>query len=121
MTNANKMPVLFIGHIYITTSTKRRIPRNAYREGLRRHTCGDWGDLESEEARFNDAALKNGNRILSAYGEGRHRFWIVTESDRSITTVLLPEDCKDNPHFLRGTHQDTSDSPTNHTMKGTNE
>lgn len=121
MTNVSKVPVLFIGHIYITTNTKRRIARNAYQEGLRRHVCGDWGDLESEETRFNDAALKNGGRILSAYGEGMHRFWIVTESDRSITTILLPEDCKEVPHFLKGTHQGLSGSPTNHTTKGTNE
>jgi hypothetical protein len=61
---------------------------------LRRHHCGDWGDALGEEDReANDAALTDGSRILSCYqvGGGR-RIYIITEWDRSLTTVLLPEE-----------------------------
>jgi hypothetical protein len=60
--------------------------------GLARHVRGDWGNVCQEDAEANEDALRNGERLLSAYGEGERRFWIITEADRSITTVLLPED-----------------------------
>ena len=41
---------------------------------------------------LNDQALKDGGRLLSVYGTGERRFWIITESDRSATTVLMPDD-----------------------------
>lgn len=60
---------------------------------LTRHVCGDWGDLSDEDRQRNDAALKSGGRLLSAYHTmGGEKFWIITEADRSCTTVLLPED-----------------------------
>lgn len=56
-----------------------------------RHAHGDWGDLDAEDRQANDDALKNGSRIFSAYttpdGE---KVWLITESDRSATTLLLP-------------------------------
>jgi hypothetical protein len=62
-------------------------------EYLNRHVQGDWGDLGLEDKRANDRALAFGARILSAYdlptGE---RLWIITEADRSATTILLPEE-----------------------------
>ena len=59
---------------------------------LRRHRQGDWGDLLPEDAIANDLALEQGGRLFSAYGLGRDRFWIITEADRSVTTVLMAED-----------------------------
>jgi hypothetical protein len=60
---------------------------------LTRHKRGDWGDLEAEDKAANDAAVKDGDRILSAYVmvDGT-KFWIITEADRSVTTILLPEE-----------------------------
>ncbi len=60
---------------------------------LHRHHCGDWGDLDDCDKRMNEDALKEGDRILSHYklGDGR-RIYIITESDRSSTCVLLPEE-----------------------------
>ena len=60
---------------------------------LHRHHCGDWGDLDAEDKETNETALKDGERLLSCYqfGEGR-RIYIITERDRSVTTVLLPEE-----------------------------
>ncbi len=60
---------------------------------LRRHHGGDWGDLDAHDRRANDAALKNGTRLLSSYPVGeRRRVWILTEADRATTTILLPEE-----------------------------
>jgi len=59
---------------------------------LRRHSEGDWGDLLPEDAIANDLALERGGRLFSAYGLGRDRFWVITEADRLLTTVLLAED-----------------------------
>lgn len=60
---------------------------------LRRHAAGDWGAVCPEDARENDRALAAGNRLLSAYFTLREvKLWIITEADRSVTTILLPED-----------------------------
>jgi len=59
---------------------------------LERHRSGDWGDLCAEDAEANDAAVKHGGRLLSSYKVGEEVVWIITESDRSVTTLLLPED-----------------------------
>jgi hypothetical protein len=60
---------------------------------IHRHHCGHWGDLDSEDKETNEQALKVGARILSCYqvGGGR-RIYIITEADRSVTTVLLAEE-----------------------------
>jgi hypothetical protein len=60
---------------------------------LSRHLCGDWGDLSAEDRVQNDLALKTGLRVLSCYVlPGNGTVWIITEWDRSMTTVLLPGD-----------------------------
>lgn len=56
---------------------------------LDRHARGDWGDLDHEDARLNDAALIHGTRLLSAYLVAGEKVWIITEWDRSRTTILL--------------------------------
>ena len=62
-------------------------------ESLNRHANGDWGDLYEEDKRENEIALKEGFRILSAYErEGLPKIWIITEADRSATTVLFPDE-----------------------------
>jgi hypothetical protein len=59
-----------------------------------RHASGDWGDLSDDDRDLNERALaKGGERIFSAYApRGGRRVWIITEADRSVTTVLLPEE-----------------------------
>jgi len=61
---------------------------------LWRHQCGDWGAVCAEDAQSNKYAVAVGARILSAYelGSRRERLWIITEADRSVTTLLLPAD-----------------------------
>jgi hypothetical protein len=60
---------------------------------LVRHSAGDWGDLDQDDKAENESAVKDGLRILSAYllTDGT-RFWVITEADRSATTILLPEE-----------------------------
>ena len=62
-------------------------------EFLTRHMSGDWGEVPEEDKTENEVSLLNGYRILSAYrtklGE---RLWLLTEEDRSVTTILLPEE-----------------------------
>lgn len=60
---------------------------------LKRHLAGDWGAVDSHDRCANDAALKHGTRLFSAYTlPGGCRVWIITEADRSSTCILLPED-----------------------------
>jgi hypothetical protein len=61
---------------------------------LARHIQGDWGDLSVEDLAANELALLTGKRLLSSYDlpDGRCKIWIITEADRSVTTILLPEE-----------------------------
>ena len=57
---------------------------------LRRHIAGDWGDLDAEDRNENDRSLGDGCRLLSAYTLSTGtRLWVITEADRSATTILL--------------------------------
>ena len=60
---------------------------------LMRHLQGDWGDLDDEDAKQNEFSLDNKQRLLSSYNlPGSGKVWVITEWDRSVTTILLPED-----------------------------
>src|SRR3954464_6644042 len=62
-------------------------------EFVERHVRGDWGQLSEHDRLANEAALVNGSRILSSYiVVGNERVWCLTEADRSVTTLLRPED-----------------------------
>ena len=65
-------------------------------DSVKRHLNGDWGDMDSEDKKANDLALKDGSRIFSAYN-GIKKIWIITEAEgeesiRSVTTVLFPDE-----------------------------
>jgi hypothetical protein len=61
---------------------------------LRRHAAGDWGELSEEDRQENELSVKEGFRILSSYALPRTglKLWIITEADRSATTLLLPDE-----------------------------
>jgi len=59
---------------------------------LARHVSGDWGDVSPDDAAANDADLAAGGRLHSAYDTPAGRLWVITEADRSVTTVLLPSE-----------------------------
>ena len=59
---------------------------------LARHRRGDWGELDANDRRENELSLKHGWRLVSSYPVGNERVWIITEADRSYTTILLPSE-----------------------------
>jgi hypothetical protein len=59
---------------------------------LARHASGDWGDLCEDDRRENERSLRHGWRVVSSYPVGKKTVWVITEADRSVTTLLLPEE-----------------------------
>jgi len=60
---------------------------------IKRHSQGDWGDLCKEDWKENKLSLRKGFRLFSAYEkEGLPKIWIITEADRSVTTILFPDE-----------------------------
>jgi hypothetical protein len=88
------VPLFPLGHVVATPGAIEVIERRNINAGflLLRHVTGDWGDLEDEDKARNERALHQQTRILSSYGrEGEpDTLWIITEWDRSITTILRP-------------------------------
>ncbi len=98
-------PIIFIPHnrlfdlgtLYITPGAAEVFQTNPHvpfvGDIIARHATGDWGDLDDFDKAQNDAAVKNGGRIFSAYRIADDlRVWVITEADRSSTTVLLPSE-----------------------------
>ena len=81
------------GEFIATPAVLAAVPRSVIDAAIARHLSGDWGDMTDEDKRTNNQALKDGSRLFSAYQVRKDtRIWIITEADRSATTVLLPED-----------------------------
>jgi len=97
-------PLFQLGNIYCTPGALETLERLHvdFFSLLYRHVCGDWGCVCKEYAQANKDALRNGTRILSAYeltalmdienAEASIKVWLITEADRSATTLLLPEE-----------------------------
>lgn len=83
-----------LGHLVATPGALELLDRAAVNaaELVQRHQSGDWGNVPPEDAEENDLSVVNGCRILSSYTVGDERIWIITEADRSSTTLLLPEE-----------------------------
>ena len=81
------------GRVVATPGAMEKIPETVMTAALARHLNGNRGDLEEADKKANDQALRDGDRILSAYhAPDNTKFWIITEADRSVTTVLLPDE-----------------------------
>lgn len=88
--SAAKFP---LGRLVATPNALENIPNPDIMAALQRHLTGDWGDVDEHDRKENEFSLKEGFRLLSVYRSARGvKFWIITEADRSATTVLLPED-----------------------------
>lgn len=86
-------PRFSLGRIVATPNVLAQVPTEDIRRALVRHVRGDWGELGAEDRQENERSLLAGCRLLSAYrATDGTTFWIITEADRSATTVLLPED-----------------------------
>jgi len=84
-----------LGQIVATPGALDALQRagQAAQEFLARHAVGDWGDLDAHDRRENALAVREGFRLLSAYRTtAGERLWIITEADRSVTTLLLPDE-----------------------------
>ena len=81
------------GQIVITTNAQKTLHAEDVQSALARHLRGDWGDCDAEDRQENDLSLREGFRLLSVYHDQHDvKFWIISEADRSATTILLPED-----------------------------
>lgn len=84
------------GQVVITTGVDALIEQGRLDPApyLCRHLSGDWGDLDDSDRRLNDAALQSGeDRLFSSYQVAPDlKLWIITEWDRSVTTLLLPDE-----------------------------
>jgi hypothetical protein len=82
-----------LGQIVATPNALNHLTQDDIRSGIIRHQSGDWGDLGEDDRKENDLSLERGTRLLSVYHASNGvTFWIITEADKSSTTVLLPED-----------------------------
>ena len=82
-----------LGHIVSTPNALSQLSREDILHGIHRYQAGDWGDVDADDRTANERALVEGTRLLSVYCSAAGvKFWIITEADRSVTTVLLPED-----------------------------
>lgn len=82
-----------LGRTVITANAQNVLTASDIANALDRHQSGDWGELCEEDKQVNEDALKNCERIMSVYkSSGGQKFWVITEADRSCTTVLMPED-----------------------------
>ncbi len=82
-----------LGRLVATPGALQALPPDEMQAAIRRHVAGDWGSLDKHDMQMNEAALRVGGRLFSVY-ESRAgvRFYVITEADRSATTVLLPEE-----------------------------
>ena len=95
MQEIKKNPFFDLGQLVATPGalTAHKKTEQNPMEFRSRHITGDWGDVSAEDGKSNDEALELGNHVLSAYTlPSGTRIWIITEADRSSTTILLPEE-----------------------------
>ncbi len=93
--SAQKIPIAVfrLGKLVATPNALERLSQEDIMTGIQRHQAGDWGDLDEHDRQENELSLKEGFRLLSVYhGKNGTKFYLITEADRSVTTVLLPED-----------------------------
>jgi len=88
-------PLFVLGQVVMTPGVME-LPYFAVLENvgaiLKRHQSGDWGDMGSQDCNANAEALKYGYRLMSTYTIDDQKIWVITESDRSVTTLLLPDE-----------------------------
>ena len=87
-------PRFSLGRIVATAGVADHINQHGINplEFLRRHVSGDWGDVPPEDAQENEFAVSRHLRLMSSYLMAGERVWIITEADRSVTTLLFPSE-----------------------------
>ena len=95
MQQMRKQPAFELGQIVATRGALAALKKTGQQPGefLTRHVNREWGELRDEDRKEKEYSLEHGFRLLSAYRTNAgDRLWIITEADRSITTLLLPEE-----------------------------
>ena len=95
MQQIRNQPAFELGQIVATPGALAALKKAGQQPGefLTRHVHREWGDLDDEDRKENEYSLEHGFRLLSAYKTNAgDRLWIITEADRSVTTLLLPEE-----------------------------
>jgi hypothetical protein len=94
-------PLFQLGKVVATSTVMGLLPGAFLLKCLHRHILGDWGCVCEEDAENNNAGVRAGGRLLSAYaldetkpceGFGGNTLWVITEGDRSVTTFLFPDE-----------------------------
>ncbi len=92
----NEKAFLFpLGNVYLTVGAREALEESNQtpNEFLAKHQSGDWGLVCEDDRRENELSVKEGFRILSSYKTSKDiKLWLITEADRSATTLLLPEE-----------------------------
>ena len=90
----DKPPLFVLGQIVATPTVLEHLEKHGINASdyLNRHVRGDWGDVPKADAVENDFALTRRLRLLSSYTVAKERIWILTEADRSVTTMLFPSE-----------------------------
>jgi hypothetical protein len=89
-----RAPFFPLGRI-VATPGALKLLKEAGEDPLRypaRHALEDWGEIDKQDQRENELSLMYGWRVLSSYNIGEEIVWVITEADRSVTTILLPEE-----------------------------
>ena len=82
-----------LGQIVATPNALVSINSEDIATAMRRHASGDWGEVDEHDRQENELSLREGFRLMSVYRDRNGtKFWIITEADRRVTTILLPED-----------------------------
>jgi hypothetical protein len=85
--------VFRLGRLVATHNALGKLTQQDILRAIQRHQAGDWGDVDTHDREANDRALTEGTRLFSVYhSEKQLKFWVITEADRSVTTLLMPED-----------------------------
>ena len=88
-------PLFQLGQIVATPGAIDALARanQQPQDFLTRHVAGDWGEVGKEDQAENEYSLQHGFRLLSSYSTATgEKLWLITEADRSITTLLLPQE-----------------------------
>jgi len=89
------MTLFTLGHVVMTRGVSASDASDEVLDFITRHAKGDWGDMSPSDKRMNDKGLKpaSQDRLMSSYvSKGGTKVWVITEWDRSVTTVLLPDE-----------------------------
>jgi len=96
MQETKQQPLFSLGQVVATPGALAALEKAGQTplEFLARHVRGDWGELSEEDRKENQFSLERGFRLSSSYrtDAGDTKLWVITEADRSVTTILLPEE-----------------------------